>query len=152
MGRILLTALAALAVGLPAAAWADARAADLEAMMAEYARLWSAKDAHAIATRMYRMDPGAGPQDEAALAEGFRRLAAEGYDHSDIASVEACRLTASRGLAVMRFSRLKADGTVLPPKDRASLYLLRRFDDGWRITALIGMDPTARLSCASAAP
>jgi hypothetical protein len=152
MRRALAALLVSLAaVAAPVAARADARAADLEALMAEYTRLWSAKDAHAIATRIYRLDPGAGPQDEAALAEGFRRLVAEGYDRSELQSVEACKLTGSRALAVLRFTRLRADGTPMPPKDRASLYLLRRFDDGWRITALLPMSPTASLSCTSAA-
>ena len=51
----------------------------------------------------------------------------------------------------MRFSRLKADGTPLPPKDRATLYQLRRFPDGWRIVRLIPMSATAKVACTSAA-
>lgn len=143
-------ALALLALLAPAAARADPAAGDLEAMMREYTRLWSARDAHAIWTRLYRMDPGQGFATEADLAAEFARLTAQGYDHSDLTSVEACKLSATRGLAVLRFIRLKTDGTPMPPKDRATLYLLRRFDDGWRITQLIGMDPTAKLRCVSA--
>ena len=55
-----------------------------------------------------------------------------------------------RALVEFRFSRLKADGTPLPPKDRATLYFVRKFPDGWRITQLIGIDATANVSCTSA--
>ena len=84
------------------------------------------------------------------LAAEFARLRAQGYDHSDLQSAKGCLLTPKTALAVLRFSRLKADGTPMPPKDRASLYLLRKFDDGWRITALLGLSPSARIDCASA--
>jgi len=50
----------------------------------------------------------------------------------------------------LRFTRLKTDGAPLGPKDRATLYLVRKFPEGWRITDLIGMSPTARLTCTSA--
>src|SRR5579862_9836661 len=133
----LLAALAAplLALAAPAAR-ADERGRDVEAMMADYTRLWSAKDAHAIWTRLYRLDPGQTFHSEADLAAEFARLTAQGYDHSDLQSVNACLLTSKTALAVLRFNRLKADGTFLA-KDVASAYILRRFDDGWRITALL---------------
>jgi len=135
---------------LPPPARADARARDVEALMADYTRLWSAKDAHAIWTTVYRLDPGQTFHSEADLAAEFARLRAQGYDHSDLQSAKGCLLTPKTALAVLRFSRLKADGTPMPPKDRASLYLLRKFDDGWRITALLGLSPSARIDCASA--
>jgi hypothetical protein len=47
----------------------------------------------------------------------------------------------------MHFSRLKTDGTPLPPKDRASQYELKKFPDGWRITKLTGGDPNKPLEC-----
>src|SRR5882757_6050612 len=124
----LLAALAAPLLFLPPQASADERGRDVEALMADYTRLWSAKDAHAIWTRLYRLDPGQTFHSEADLSAEFARLTAQGYDHSDLQSVRACLLTPKAALAVLRFSRLKADGTVLPPKDRASAYLLRRFD------------------------
>ena len=146
----LIAALAAPLLALaPAAARADERGRDVEALMADYTRLWSAKDAHAIWTRLYRLDAGQMFHSEADLAAEFARLTAQGYDHSDLQSVHACLLTPKAALAVLRFSRLKADGTVLPPKDRASAYLLRRFDDGWRITALLPFNTSTRLDCAS---
>jgi hypothetical protein len=148
-----IAAFTAIALTLAAAcvpsARADERARDVEGLMADYTRLWSAKDAHAIWDRIYRLDSGQGFKSEADLAAEFARLTAEGYDHSDLQSVHACLLTPKAALAVLRFSRLKADGTALPPKDRASAYLLRRFDDGWRITAMLPFRASTRLDCAS---
>ncbi len=138
-----------LVVAPPRVASADERARDIETLMADYTRLWSAKDAHAIWGRIYRLDPGQTFHSEADLTAEFARLTSQGYDHSDLQSVRACLLTPKAALAVMRFSRLKSDGTPLPPKDRASAYLLRRFDDGWRITALLPFSPSTRLDCAS---
>ena len=48
-----------------------------------------------------------------------------------------------------RFSRLKTDGTALPPTERASLYFVRKFPDGWRINQLMGMNPSAHVTCTS---
>jgi len=138
-----------LAAGHPSAARADARGRPVEALMAEYTRLWSAKDAHAIWTRIYRLDPGQPVKSEADLAAGFDKLVASGYDHSELQSAHACLLTPTFALAVLRFSRLRADGTPLPPRDRASAYLLRQFEDGWRVTQLLPLNTSARLDCAS---
>jgi ketosteroid isomerase-like protein len=140
-----LTLTAALAPG----ARADERARDVETLMADYTRLWSAKDAHAIWDHIYRLDPGQSFKSEADLAAEFARLTAQGYNHSDLQSVHGCLLTPKTALAVLRFSRLKADGTPLPPTNRASAYLLRRFDDGWRVTALLPFSASTRLDCAS---
>jgi hypothetical protein len=144
-----LIAAALLAVALPPAARADERGRDVETLMSDYTRLWSAKDAHAIWGRIYRLDPGQGFKSEADLSAEFARLTAQGYDHSDLQSVHACLFTPKVALAVLRFSRLKADGTPLPPLNRASAYLLRRFDDGWRVTALLPFSTSTRLDCAS---
>ncbi|HZZ67201.1 MAG TPA: hypothetical protein VFE18_03420, partial [Phenylobacterium sp.] len=64
--------------------------------------------------------------------------------------IEACVIGPDQAMAEMRFSRLKADGTPLPPKDRASLYFLRRFPDGWRIVRIMGFSATAKIACKSA--
>ena len=149
MRRFALIAAALLAFA-PFAARADERARDVEALMGDYIRLWNAHDAHAIWTRIYRLDAAQPLKSEADLAAEFAALKAQGYDHSDMASAKGCLLTPGTAMAVMRFSRLKTDGTPIPPKDRATLYILRRFDDGWRITARIGMDASARLDCTSA--
>lgn len=138
-----------LAAAVAPLAQADERGRDVEALMGDYIRLWNAHDAHAVWTRIYRLDAAQAMHSEADLAAEFARLKAQGYDHSDLASIHACLLTRQTAMAVMRFSRLKTDGTPLPPKDRASLYQLRRFDDGWRIASLTGLDASASIDCTS---
>jgi hypothetical protein len=147
MKKTLLTAIAAVSL-LSAPARADERGKEIEAVMDEYLRLWNAHDAGAIATRIYKMEGTRGTA--AGLQQSFDQLKAQGYDHSTKASIEGCLLSDTVGLAEMRFTRWKTDGTPLGPKDRVSLYLLRKFPEGWRITELIGMDVTANLNCRSA--
>lgn len=130
---------------------ADERGAEVKAVMEDYLRLWNAHDAAAITTRIYRLDAPNPMGDLAGLSAEFARLKAQGYDHSTNAGIEACIVGPGQALAEMRFSRLKADGTALPPKDRATLYRLRRFPDGWRIVQLIPMSASAKIACTSAA-
>jgi hypothetical protein len=142
-------ALAALAlIPLAAPALADERGKEIVAVMTEYLRLWNAHDAQAVTTRIYRMDGANGTP--AGLQANFDSLKAQGYDHSTAASIEGCLLSPTSGLAEMRFTRWKTDGTPLGPKDRVSLYQLRKFPDGWRITQMIPMDLSAHLNCQSA--
>jgi len=149
MRRLILLAALVLAAALPARA--DERGAEVKAVMEEYLRLWNAHDAVAIIARIYRFDAPNPMGDLAGLSAEFARLKAQGYDHSTNAGIEACIVGPDQALAEMRFSRLKADGTPLPPKDRATLYQLRRFPDGWRIVRLIPMSATAKVACTSAA-
>lgn len=140
---------AALACAAAAPALADTAGREVEAFMGEYLRLWNAHDAAAITQRIYRFEgPNPMGQQQGLEAE-FARLKSQGYDRSEMHSVEACLITKDQALAEFRYSRLKADGTPLPPKDRATLYMLRKFPDGWRITRLIGMDASADLTCKS---
>jgi hypothetical protein len=85
----------------------------------------------------------------AGLQAQFDRLKAQGYDRSAKTAIEACVIGPNLALAEFRYSRLKADGTPLPPKDRATLYVLRKFPEGWRIVQLLGMDASAKVSCTS---
>jgi len=133
-------------------ALADARGAEVEAVMREYLRLWNLHDAGAITDHIYRFDGPNPTSTRAGLQAQFDQLKAQGYDHSDLASLDACLISRDVGVAQMRFSRLRADGTALPPRERASLYVLKRFPDGWRITQLLGMGPGANVACASTAP
>jgi hypothetical protein len=144
--RLLLT-LALVAAAGPALA--DARGREVEAVMDEYLRLWNAHDAVAISERIYRMPAGSRMGDAAALQAEFDRLKAQGYDHSTKTALEGCLTGKDDGLAEFRFTRWKTDGTPLGPKDRATLYRLHRFADGWRIVELIPLDPAARVSCRS---
>lgn len=149
MRRLIL--LAALILVAAAPVRADERGAEVKAVMEQYISLWNAHDAAAITARVYRFDAPNPMGDLAGLEAEFARLKAQGYDHSVITGIEACVIARDQAMAELRFSRLKADGAPLPPKDRASLYLLRRFPDGWRITRLIGLSASAKVSCKSAA-
>jgi hypothetical protein len=147
--KALLPALAAVIALTAIPARADERGKEIEAVMDEYLRLWNAHDAGAVTTKIYRMDGPMGTKE--GLQANFDQLKAQGYDHSTKTSVEGCLLSDASGLAELRFTRWKSDGTPLGPKDRVSLYLLRKFPDGWRITQLIPMDLSAHLNCKSAA-
>ena len=145
MKRVLVALAAVLALPLPV--HADERGKEIVQVMEEYLRLWNAHDAQAVATRIYKMDgPNGTP---AGLQANFDQLMAQGYDHSTKISIEGCLLGPNSGLAEMRFTRWKTDGTPLGPKERVSLYQLRKFPEGWRITQLIQMDYSAHLNCQS---
>lgn len=154
MHRLILLAALSLAVVLPVAtgpALADERGAEVKAVMEDYLRLWNAHDAAAITARIYRFDAPNPMGGLAGLSAEFARLKAQGYDHSTDGGIEACIVGPGQALAEMRFSRLKANGDALAPKDRATLYQLRRFPDGWRIVRMIPMSASAKISCTSAA-
>lgn len=121
----------------PAAEHTPERA--VEAFMWDYTRAWNRHDSATIARDFYRTGPGVAEQT-ASLESGFEALRGQGYHHSDIFAVKACMTGADTAWAGMKFSRLRADGTPLPPKDRASSYTLRKFADGWRITK-VGATP-----------
>lgn len=105
----------------------------VEQFMWDYTKAWNRHDSAAIARDFYRTGPTTEEQ-AASLERGFEGLRAQGYHHSDIFEVKACLTGEDTAWAGMKFSRLKADGEPLPPKDRASSYTLRKFADGWRIT------------------
>lgn len=147
--------LLALAVALlfAGAALADEGGREAEAFLREYTRVWAAKDPAALSARFYRFDNPAAPMaTEAGVAAEFARLAEAGYAQSDIAGVEGCRLSPQSAIGVIRFTRRLHDGRPMPPKDRATLYVLRRFADGWRITAMVPMAASAQIACRSAPP
>lgn len=115
-----------------------------------YTEAWNRHDAATIARDFYRLGPDVATQ-AASLEQQFEALRAQGYVRSDIHSVEGCRLNDGQAIAEMRFTRLTTSGEPLPPRDRASVYLLRRFPEGWRITSLIGMEASADIACTSRA-
>lgn len=147
--RALLPVLMFLGLTLASAARADERGREVETFMDEYLRLWNAHDAGAIVERVYRLESSNPMGTRAGLEAEFARLKARGYDHSAKTSIEACVIARDRALAEFRFSRLKADGSPVGPGAYATLYVLRRFPEGWRITQLIGFDPSADLDCHS---
>lgn len=127
-------------------AHADGKA-ELEAVMHEYLKLWNAHDAAGIAERFYRLEENNPWSTKDGLQAEFDRLKAQGYDRSDIQSVTGCMLTADTGQVELRYVRLKTDGGFMPPKDRASIYSLRKFADGWRVTGFRGMPAAQKMDC-----
>jgi hypothetical protein len=144
-----LLALAFIVFTLAPAARADERGREVEAVMDEYLRLWNLHDAQAVTERIYRMPAGSRMGTREGLQRNFDELRAQGYDHSTKNGLEGCLIGKDDGLAEFRFTRWKTDGAPLGPKERATLYRLHRFEDGWRITELIPMDPAAKINCRS---
>lgn len=135
---------AVLAVAAPA--FADKKT-DVEAFMWTYLDLWNAHDAGAIVERIYRL-PDTNPwHTKEGLQSEFDRLKAQGYDHSDTQSVTGCILGPDTAQVELRYVRLKTDGSFMPPKDRRSVYQLRAFPDGWRVTGFAGLAPGAQMDC-----
>ena len=138
--------LAAIVCAAPLPALADDRA-DMEAFMADYLKAWNAHDAAAITSTYYRLDSDHAWSTKDGMEAEFARLRSQGYDKSDIQSVTGCVLTADTGQVELRYIRLKTDGGFMPPKDRASIYKLRKFEDGWRITSFAGMPADQKMEC-----
>jgi hypothetical protein len=109
--------------------------AAVEQFMWDYTKAWNKHDSATIAKAFYRTGTTVEEQT-ASLERGFETLRAQGYHHSDIFEIKACMTGVDTAWAGMKFSRLKADGEPLPPKNRASSYDLKKFEDGWRITKL----------------
>jgi hypothetical protein len=132
--RLLLAALASLSACTMTPQPEKPEAA-VEQFMWDYTKAWNRHDSATIAKVFYRIGPTVEEQT-ASLERGFENLRAQGYHHSDIFEIKACMTDVDAAWAGMKFSRLKADGEPLPPKDRASSYDLKKFEDGWRITKL----------------
>lgn len=143
--RFAISCAALLLVGC-AVAPAPNSAGAVEAFMWDYTRTWNKHDAAGIAANFYRMGPSVEDQTTS-LTRQFEALVGQGYDHSDIHAIKACLTGPDTAWAGMRFSRLKADGEPLPPKERASSYDVKKFADGWRIIKLNGGDASQPLAC-----
>jgi hypothetical protein len=146
MKRWLAAILAGGALLAAAPAHADGKA-ELEAVMHEYLKLWNAHDAAGITERFYRLEGNNSWGTKDGLAAEFDRLKSQGYDKSDIQSVIGCLLTPDTGQVELRYIRLKTDGGFMPPKDRASIYSLRKFPDGWRVTGMRGIPAAQKMDC-----
>jgi len=133
-----------LALGAPA--HADDKA-DLESFMWGYLTLWNAHDAATISAKIYRLDSSNPWSTQAGLQAEFDRLKAQGYDRTDTQSVTGCMLSTDSGQVELRYVRLKTDGTFMPPKDRASIYKLHRFPDGWRVVGFAGLPADQKMEC-----
>ena len=120
---------------------------DMERFMSDYLVLWNAHDAAAIVDHFYRLDGDHPWRTTAGLTAEFDRLKAQGYDKSDIHGITGCVLTPDTGQVELRFTRLTTDGGFMPPKDRTSLYRLRKFEDGWRVTGMSALPAGERMTC-----
>lgn len=144
--RILLAAAGAFA--LHASATAQDLKGDMEYFMSEYLRAWNAHDAATIVKEFYRLDPSHRWSTVEGLQAEFDRLKAEGYDRSEIHGITGCVIDAETGQVELRFTRLKTDGTAMPPGPRVSVYQVRRFDDGWRATGMAALPAGESMKCA----
>jgi hypothetical protein len=133
--------------GIACAADPAAEKKEIEAFMHDYLQLWNAHDAVTITERIYRLDATNPWSTLAGLQAEFDRLKAQGYDRSDISSVIGCVIAPDMGQAELRFVRLKVDGTFMPPKDRVSVYYLKRFIDGWRVTGMKAIPSDQKMEC-----
>jgi hypothetical protein len=131
------------------AAMADERAADVEAFMEEYLRLWNAGDSATITAKMMRFDGPHPFATQAGLQAEFDRLKASGYSHSKNLGIKGCWISATQALVELRYSRVKVDGTVMPPAERSTLYVVRKTPDGLRISSLMPMNPSTKVTCSS---
>jgi hypothetical protein len=128
---------------------ADERAKEVEAFMEEYLRTWNAGDAATITTKIYRFDGPNAFATQAGLQSEFDRLKANGYSHSKKISIDACWINPTQALVELRYSRLKVDGTAMPPTERSTLYFVKKTADGLRVNNFIPMNPTTKLACSS---
>lgn len=133
-------------IAASAPAFADEKT-DMEKFMAGYLELWNAHDAATITTRIYRLDGNHPWSTKEGMQAEFDRLKAQDYDKSDIKSITGCVLGPDTGQVELRYIRLKTDGSFMPPKDRASIYRVKKFPDGWRVTGFAGLPADGKMEC-----
>jgi hypothetical protein len=148
MSMLRMSLMVAVIIATLAPARADTRA-DMEKFMADYLERWNAHDAKTITTRFYRLDGNHPWSTEAGMRAEFNRLESQGYTVSDIHGIVGCSLGADIGQVELHFTRRTRDGGFMPPKDRTSLYKLRKFEDGWRVTGMSALPPGTHMECPS---
>jgi hypothetical protein len=147
--RLAIVAAAALALCAGHALGAGSASDELRQLFTDYTVMWSAKDADGIWAKVYRPGRGLQFQTAADVAKSLKALSDQGYDHSVINSVRPCQLAAQDGVVEFRYTRFKTDGGFMPPKDRAGLYVVHKFPEGWRIVSILPMDARAKVDCTS---
>ena len=108
----------------------------LEALLRDYIETWNARDAGAVWSRFYRLDPGHAMASEADVRAYLAALDGQGYAHTVLHSVEPVLPRPDKAVVTARYTRLKTDGAPMPPEIRTAEYHLRRFPDGWRMTRI----------------
>ena len=115
-------------------------AGEVEAHIRGYIEHWNASDMASVWANFYRLDASNRIKTQDDVQAIFDGLVAEGYDHTELGRVEPIRLGPDQYLARVRFTRFRTDGSEMAPGERGCDYQLRRFPDGWRITAVLATD------------
>lgn len=134
----------------------DAIAQEVAAALKEYHRLFSSKRADAMAERGYGaplVTLGRNNytvletrKDVEAWASTFvTRLAAEGWDRSEMPSPSICVLTETSAIASGEFVRYRKDGSVL--QRLGSAYVFSKTVEGWRVVGMLSHDPSKPIHC-----
>ena len=106
------------------------------ALMDEYYRVWNAKDAETLASRIYRLPPGRPLRTVDDFRRVLARTQAEGWDYSTLHGAQVFPWSDGAWLVRGLFNRFAADGRLLPPADRLTAYVVAEFPEGLRITDL----------------
>ena len=146
LSRLILAAASAIALHAPA--HAQDLKGDMEYFMSEYLKAWNAHDAATIVKDYYRLPTTHRWSTVEGLQAEFDRLKGQGYDRSDIHGITGCVIDADNGQVELHFTRLKTDGSAMPPGPRTSIYKVHRFEDGWRTTGMTGLPEGERMKCA----
>jgi hypothetical protein len=134
----------------------DAVAAEVAAALKEYHRLFSSKQAGAMAERGYGQPLVTLGRNtytvlqtkkdvEAWAGALVTRLGAEGWDRSEMPSPSICVLTPTSAIASGEFLRYRKDGSVLARLGTA--YVFSKTAEGWRVVGMLSHDPAKPLRC-----
>ncbi len=129
---------------------------DVRAAWDAYIEAFSRADTDAIANDVYAApsfqlgDTGANVRvtvadTKTAFDTTHARLAPERYDRSETDQAEICVINGGTALLTAYFTRYRTDESVL--LSGASAYLFARFEDGWRIVAIMGNPSRKLISC-----
>lgn len=113
---------------------------EVEALIRDYIRYWSAKDAATVWSRFYRLNDESKLKTQADVQAILDDLAAQGFARSELHSVHVKDLAADRAVATIRYTRFKTDGSPMSLTDKGAEYHLRKFIDGWRIISVLATD------------
>ena len=151
MRKYLILVVALLAAACATSAPKPNAQAEIRTYMEGFFRTWNAHDAAGIAKNYYRMGPSVEEQT-ASTGKMFSDLAAQGFAKTDFHDMKICPGTSDAAKAVvgLKFTRLKSDGSAMAPGERGIIFDLKKFDDGWRMTKLVGGDASLQLSCPAA--
>ncbi len=130
--------------------------ADVKAMHDIYYQYFADGQAGAIADEIYhpnRIRFGAdgatlatGRDDiEAGMRQAIDGLVAQGYDHSEMMTPSICAPNPGTVIVSGGIRRYHDDGSVLG--ELGASYIYGQTEDGWRIHAVIGHDPTTAVGC-----